>query len=322
MRENIRQWTMQKPADSMIDDAINTAINEIWQNAALAGFTNFLGVREVTIDVGMRGTFIVSVPNPTDPPVMVVDDTAATQLPDRQPWFQFTWVSVFGGETQPSPSTDTIAPAGSSITSVGLPADIIIPDFAERWNLYRDGLLVTPEPLDFNIAWTEADYVPPVNPRGIPVKNSTSDEIMWIEGAGVTMPNGTYYRWPNAPLDSLVWQRAQRTRAFGREPTGYAWNMAAGNFIAISSPATQVLKPDLLYLRRPPKLTEDGDMIPFPAFDAEPFIRAASLALISKALNEWSSAAAWDAEAAKEKQLVLRMQIRANRPKYVTPYRI
>lgn len=324
MRARIADWLDEDVSDSKVNDAINDAIESLWQSIILVQLSQFMGgPTTASFAASSERAQVISVADPTVAPTL--GQVAGGALAGGNVFVAFTLVTESGSETLISPTAQLVLLA-NNLLQVTSPA---YDSGALGYNVYvgasaaRLGLQ-NAAPIPFGTAWTEPEdgYVEVPDAPGPPTENTTSDNIFYIRHMEVRTPDSSYKAWNQADIDSLMFRRAAAAIATDSPYQNYYFDFINGRTIELRPAAGGAVVPRYFFINRPRRLRFDNAQIPFNNMPHELFVRCFAISLIKLSLEEFASSTAWSQQADKAKADVIRAVDQMNKGKdmTITPY--
>jgi len=308
--------------DSIVNAAINDAIETIWMSMMQAHLARFFGSDSpvsFTLPQNTERYRIVSI---VDPVALLTVGTVAGVLGVRNCNLAYTYVTESGSETNPSVIANIVTGANTQlqVTTPTEPSGLN----AFGWNLYFQNTsgsdeamaLQNQQPLPFNIATYNEPSTGwqgyPTNQQTVPIINSTADNLSWIEHMEVRTSDTLLRSWNQVSIDSEVMRRMARTLSTASEYQHYVWELT-GNGVLEFRPATGLaFSPRYWYVAKPRRLRYDQASIPYVNIPGvHKFIKAQAKADLFLGVNEFLNSQGWQGIADKEKgeiQMALSME--------------
>lgn len=237
MRASIERWIGEKLEKDTVDEAINDAIQTLWQSIIQFHLSLFVdGPVNLNIAAASERIALTSVSDPATNPqgVIVVEESSAAQGV-RQYLISYTYVTESGTETLESPILLATVPEGYLLVVQPPPAV----DGAYGWNLYVASLNSAPWDVTSLQLILGVDAVVPgklENLAGIgaggyftldwddPLTGNQSIDNIALEGS--LLPGN---QWSPTPQDgTMFWGYTRHLKGF-RPNTGYYLRLAAHN---------------------------------------------------------------------------------------------
>lgn len=326
MRASVVDWLRgARVSSDMVDGAINDAIESLFQTLTRASLSIFMGGPvNLTLSAGTDGAIIVSVADPTVAPTL--SDVVSGALAQHAIVATYTYVTESGTETLISGTTTRTVPV-NNVLSIASPA---YASGALGWNAYVgsvSGRLVkqNEEPIEFGVAWQEDDtgYVNGPDEPGIPLENTTGDNIFYIRHMEVQTTSGALKTWTQADIDSDLMRRFGVMAASSSEYQNYAFDLLNQRQLEIRPALGATLTARYFWIVKPRRMRFSNSPLPFPTVPASEFIRQKALSDVFLGLREVQISNAWEAKAEKSRARCELAVTMINRPKNqkVTPYR-
>lgn len=324
----VGRW-MREPIDdsvpSIVSDAINDAIESLWQSAVTYQLSLWLQ-GPVNISFG-NATERVTLATVADPLVQaVIGSTPGGTLGLHTLFGSYTYATESGTETLPSPVSAAAVIAANNLGTVPAPAYV---SGAMGWNWYAGDSAArvarqNDEPLLFNQSWQEPEtgIVDAPDLPLPPVVNSTADNIFYVRHLEVKTPDGTYRAWNQTDIDSELGRRASGTLASSSPYQRYVWDLINQTQIEVRPALGEAETPRMFFINKPRRLRFRSSPMPFLSIPYTAFVRYYALSLLKLSVDEYEAAAAWDAkaEAEREKSLKAILQMNHGRDRRITPY--
>jgi hypothetical protein len=308
--------------DTLVNAAINDALESIWQAMMQCHLAKFFGADSpvsFTLPQNTERFRIVVIADPTVAPT--VNQVAGGALNDAiQFTVGYTFVTESGSETLLSPTTLTAARNNNNVFQVVSPAN---PGNAFGYNVYA-GLagqlaLQNQQPIPFGTNYTEPvtewqGY--PNNQQTPPLINNTADNLSWIEHLEVRTSDTLLRSWNQVDIDSEVMRRMARTLSTASEYQTYVWELTSdglGNSTLEFRPQTgSNFSPRYWYVAKPRRLRYDQAQIPYVNIvGVHKFLKVQAKSDLYLGVNEFMNSQGWEQKADKEKlaiQMALMME--------------
>lgn len=305
MSARIIRWSRERLDADTVNDAINDALESLWQTVSLASLSRFTtGPVTQTVMAGSTQLAIVSI---ADPEVYLqVGTTPGGGLPARTLSFAFSYVTDSGSETRLSLSQVSEADAAQLfVAQAPVPVAQAI-----GWNLFAGvaGRFTRQNisPLPFDVTWIEPPFGATSSPDGsFPQPfNNTADNIQAIKRISASNISGTKSRWRQGDVTSLLFSEMEGRLQSNSTFTSRAYDLIDNRVVEIR-PAGQIdVDVDLYYLVKPRRLRFPQSTLPFLSLGVQGYLRNEALADILLSLGEDEEAAARQSKADHERQRI------------------
>lgn len=326
--------------DTIVNAAINDAIESIWMKMMQANLARFIGRDSpVTFQlaINQQQVQLVGIPDPTVAPAVV--QVAGGALADAaQFWVGYSYATESGSESNLSPLVQTAARNPNNVFQVTPPAQPgaafakgAAPTSAFGYNVYAGRAkntlaLQNTQPYPFSIAYTEPvtewqDYS--IGQQEPPIANQTADNLSYITHMDVLLPDMTYQAWNQADIDSQIMRRMSHMLASASPFEVYIWEMHNDGTLEFRPVPGTAYSPRYWYIAKPRRLRYDPAVIPYQNITGvHKFLKCAAKADLYLGANEFMNSQGWeqkaDAEALQIQNSLLQETWRKN--SYVTPY--
>lgn len=329
----LRDWLKEPSRDSVLFNAINDAVSDLWEAEIRVTIQNFMGGPvNLSLAQGTERAPIVLIADPTAFPG--VAQTSGHGPGDRTLSFRYTYVTDSGAETLPSPASTNQTFSAASLATVTSPAAV---DHARGWNLYalKFGtpnvlwVLQNQDPLPFQdvvnegYVWTEPGTGIAMPPgKSLPTENTTGNSIAYIDQLQLQLPDQTWKSYNQTELDTLLMRQLMSSVASASPYQTYAFDFVNNSRIEIRPATGAAINPRFFFISRPPKTKSPKTPIPFPSAGEEAFVRYRAISLVELSNQEFTSAAGWEARAMEKKQSILLALNQQNRKRdnTIRPY--
>ena len=309
---------------TIIDAAINDAIESIWQSLIRANLSNHIG-GPVTISAvaGDQRIALSSITDPTTAPT--ISEVTSGALAAHTIYGAYTLATDSGSETLPSATT-------TQAIAINKVAKMITPAFAAGalgWNCYMgtasDRMAKqNTNPTAFGTDYTESTSGAAVLPNapGVPTSNTTNDDLFYIRRIETSTTNGTYLSWDAADIDSAMMRQAAGLIGVASQYQTYVWDLLDSNSIEIRPVVALAASPRYFYIKKPRRLAFDSSLIPFTHLPVSEFLRSYALMKIFMMVREWASVKAHSDLARDARNILVQAVVQQNIPKNqkVTPF--
>lgn len=307
LRTELLSWLrgdLNTPADvSMVNAAINDAIEDIWMSMMRVQLARFFGTDSpvtFSLPVSTERVQLISISDPTI--AIAANNQAGGNLPATPLLLYYTYVTESGSETKPSPvfNFNRLANNLTFIPPPPLPAS----GWAFGWNLYagvvNPGLQnQQPLPMAYNfiepatgfLDYPDAQQVPPIS-------NTTADNISWITHLEVITSDTLRRAWNQYDIDSEIMRRYASTLSSASEYQGYVWDLINGTTFEVRPPTGSAFTPRYFYVAKPRRLRYDQAEIPYTSITGvHEFLINTAMARLKLALDEYLAQQAWSTAA-------------------------
>lgn len=323
LKAEVLDWLDETVPESRTRNAINDAIESLWETLIRAAIGLFVGgPTSLSVAAAAERTTVTSVTDPTTAPTL--SDVAVGNLAEHAIVVAYTLVTESGTETLISSTSSRTVPI-NNICSVASPSFV---ESAVGWNCYMGsptGRLAKQNevPILFGNAFQEpvTGFVnEPENPSP-PTENTTGDDIFYIRHLEVSLTSGGYKKWDGADIDSLLMQRAARGIASQSQYQSYYWDLINQRQLEMRPAAGQAMTPRYFYIKRPRRIRFDSAPLPFLTVPSTAFLRYHALSVLFLSIHEYEASTAWSEKAERERARCELAVLAMNRPKnqYITP---
>lgn len=359
MRRQLITYLKDDEDIQLCNDAINDAIESLWQSCILIHLGQFMGgpVANLQLAAGSERVTLVSISDPVQLTgaqfSTVAQAVGPPPLPLRNAIYCITYVTESGSETIPdyegqgnpvgngTPLAEVV-PAGfqSIITPPSYP-NIPFPSYPPSanpigYNVYAAVAIgVAPDPngmvkqngnlpIPFNQRWTElpSGIIIPGQSPSPPIVNNTADNIFFVRVLEVQNQDQTWTRWSAGSLDGLMMDRMVKRIAAQSSYERYAYDFVNGNTLEIRPALGQTLSPRYFFVVKPRRLLYDSAFIPFTNLPYTEFIKMFAGAQCLRSVREYTAASQADSAAERSKLDILKgLNVQAtSKQKNITPY--
>lgn len=331
--------------DSIVNAAINDAIESIWSALMSVHLARFFGSDSpVTFQLpaNTERLTLVGIQDPTVAPV--VAQVAGGNLTDAARFFvAYTYVTESGTETNLSPTTQTAARINDNLFQVTPPANPGNPaggastpgpsGGAFGYNVYagptaNEMALQNQQPLPFNVNYTEPltewqGY--PVNQQAPPLSNNTGDNMSWIEHMEFRDVDNVLRSWGQYDIHSSKMQAMAASIPSASQYQNYLWDLTNDGTLEFRPMTGLAFSPRYWYVARPRRLRYDQAQVPYVNITGvHKFLKAQAKADLYLGINEFLLSQGWGQKAEQEKlaiQIAL-MTEQWNKNAKITPYMV
>lgn len=305
MSARITRWARERLDPDVVNDAINDAIESLWQSVSLATLSRFISA-PVTQEM-LANTTSFEVVTIVDPNVVVLTGaTPGGELPTRQYTLTFTYVTESGSETAQSPATVVAVPLDQLLVVLA-PAPLTT---AYGWNLYGGpaGRLVRQNvaPLPFTQYFIEPPFGLNQAPDGQapPAFNTTADNLAAIKRLDVSNQDGTLSGRRQADLGSSLFTAMQARLPTTITYANQAYDLIDNRVVEFRPSSQYDQTATLYYIVRPRRLRFPNAKLPYYSFASYRFISCFALSDILDSLYEDEAAARWEKKAGEERERI------------------
>ena len=297
--------------DSIVNAAINDAIESIWTAMMAVHLARFFG-KDSPVSFNLAANTervrLVGIQDPIIAPV--VNQVAGGALVDAAVFsVGYTYVTESGSETLLSPLTVTAPRVNNNVFQVVAPAN---PGTAFGYNVYAGPAgqlaLQNQQPIPFGTNYQEPvtewqGY--PVNEQTPPLANSTADNLSWIQHMEVQTSDTLLRSWNQVDIDSEVMRRMGRTLSTASEYQHYVWELTNDGVLEFRPKTGLAFTPRYWYVAKPRRLRYDQAEIPYVNIvGVHKFLKCAAKADLYLGLNEFLVSEGWEQKADKEKSKI------------------
>jgi hypothetical protein len=316
--------------DTIVNAAINDALESIWTSMMQAQLAKFFGADSpvtFTLPQNTERITMVSIQDPTVAPT--VNQVAGGNLIDAAVFsVGYTLVTESGSETNISPLTVTAARTNNNVFQVVSPANPgeggagtqpNIFGTAFGYNVYAgpagELALQNQQPIPFNTNYTEpvTEWQPyPIFQQVPPLSNTTADNLSWIQHMEIQTPDLLWRAWNQVDIDSEVMRRMARTLPTASQYATEVWELR-GNGVLEIRPITGIsFSPRYWYIAKPRRLRYDQAEVPYTnIMGVHRFLKDKAKSDLYLGVNEFLNAQGWEDRADKgrgEIQMALMME--------------
>lgn len=326
MQATLTRWLMEDLDPDQLTDAINDAIDDVFNQCCLFNLSLFLQgpVSNLVFAPAVGGTpatervLLVSIADPTINPAVFAGPGGTLAM--RSLDTAYTIVTDSGTETKISPVVTQVVP-GSQLLSCSPPSYALATPAvsgALGWNIYVGVTPVPPvvgrlakqndDPISFDDTWQEPPTGIVQNPQlpGPPASNTTADDIAYIKHMEIQTPDGIYQPWNQGDIDSAMFRQMARTISSASPYQNYVWDLVNRRTVELRPAAGTNLAPRYWYVQRPRQLRYPGSRIPYlDIIGMDCYIRKAALTDLTLSIHEYQASVAWGKKAQEDLTRIL-----------------
>jgi hypothetical protein len=296
--------------DTIVNAAINDAIEDIWMAMMQVNLARFFGEDSpvsFSLAAGAERYQIVAIQDPTVAPTVI--QVAGGNLNDgAQFYVGYTYVTESGSETKMSPTVQTAARVADNLFQVAAPPN---PGNAFGWNCYAgeaqdEMALQNQQALPFGPVAGSPPYTEPVTewqPYPVfqkipPVDNTTGDNLSWIQHLEIRTSDTLLRAWNQVDIDSEVMRRMARTISSATEYQTYVWDLDNTGTLEFRPMLGLNFQPRYWYVAKPRRLRYDQAPIPYQnVTGVHPFLKFYAKQMLYLGVNEFLNAQGWQGAA-------------------------
>ena len=315
--------------DTIVNSAINDAIESIWMSMMQVQLAKFFGADSpvtFTLNQGTERVTLVSITDPVIAPT--VNQVAGGNLVDGAVFsVGYTLVTESGAETNISPLTVTAARINNNVFQVISPAN---PGTAYGYNVYAgpagELALQNQQPIPFATNYTESitEWQPyPIFEQTPPLSNTTADNLAYIQHLEHRTSDLTLHAWNQFDIDSQVMRRNAGTIASASEYQHEVWELTGNGVLEFRPMTGSSFTPRYWYVAKPRRLRYDQAQIPYTGImGVHKFLKCQAKADLYLGASEFLLVQGWEQKADKEKTSIQQSLAQElwNKNRRVAPY--
>lgn len=299
--------------DTIVNAAINDAVESIWMSMMQVQLAKFFGADSpvtFTLPQNTERYTIVGIPDPTAAPT--VNQVAGGALADAAQFnVLYTFVTESGSETNPSPITLTAVRNANNVFQMVSPTPAQILGQPFGYNVYAGQFgvdqiaLQNQQPIPIGTNYTEPVtewHGYPTNQQVPPIKNTTADNLSWIQHLEVRTSDTLLRAWNQVEIDSEVMRRMARTLSTASEFQHYVWELTGNGVLEFRPMTGSAFTPRYWYVAKPRRLRYDQAEVPYVSIvGVRKYIKAQAKSDLYLGVNEFMNSQGWGQKAAQEK---------------------